>query len=329
MRAYKTKALQAHPDRGGDPDVMVELNVAKDILTGKRDPLEEPGFTPGSGGVSYPGGGFKPEPFKRETVTFEEAKSEANIPHSKWLFVTQPVSSGYRTDSSAKFASGWVAVGERDTTWDFVVVENIEDASYYIGGGYQYDTVTIQTMSIPKKGPADARTLYGGVMKAWKLFDRLEKRFNSKIVPLPDSWHFSNKWPSARPTSIKNFLINTGTMSEKDLKTPRKYTIEIHNERSHEGKPGFFKPKYGDWTKLTLIINGREFALTASQSEKLARLRIGGKPFMNRIFGEYYYGGETKSMSRNRDGKKIMAWMVENLSGLPDEVATALRAASV
>ncbi len=35
-KAYRVKALQNHPDRGGTHEVMVDLNVAKDILEGKR-----------------------------------------------------------------------------------------------------------------------------------------------------------------------------------------------------------------------------------------------------------------------------------------------------
>jgi hypothetical protein len=35
-KAYKNRAIQFHPDRGGDPRKMVELNVAKEILDGKR-----------------------------------------------------------------------------------------------------------------------------------------------------------------------------------------------------------------------------------------------------------------------------------------------------
>jgi len=34
-RAYKRKALENHPDRGGDPRKMVEVNVAKEVLDGK------------------------------------------------------------------------------------------------------------------------------------------------------------------------------------------------------------------------------------------------------------------------------------------------------
>ena len=50
-RAYKTKAFQNHPDRGGDPSKMVEINVAKDILMGERAPTR----TPPRRGPSSPG----------------------------------------------------------------------------------------------------------------------------------------------------------------------------------------------------------------------------------------------------------------------------------
>jgi curved DNA-binding protein CbpA len=37
-KAYRAKALENHPDRGGDPEKMVEVNVARDILEGKARP---------------------------------------------------------------------------------------------------------------------------------------------------------------------------------------------------------------------------------------------------------------------------------------------------
>lgn len=36
QKAYRTKAIENHPDRGGDHRKMVEINVAKEILEGKR-----------------------------------------------------------------------------------------------------------------------------------------------------------------------------------------------------------------------------------------------------------------------------------------------------
>lgn len=41
-KAWKAKSFENHPDRGGDPSKMVEINVAKDILEGKRRPDNTP-----------------------------------------------------------------------------------------------------------------------------------------------------------------------------------------------------------------------------------------------------------------------------------------------
>lgn len=48
IKAYRAKALANHPDRGGDPEKMVEVNVAKDILEGKaraKGPSKGPSTT--------------------------------------------------------------------------------------------------------------------------------------------------------------------------------------------------------------------------------------------------------------------------------------------
>jgi len=52
-KAYKRKAIENHPDRGGDPSKMVQVNVAKDVLTGVQRATPEY-----SGG----GGGYAPRP---------------------------------------------------------------------------------------------------------------------------------------------------------------------------------------------------------------------------------------------------------------------------
>jgi hypothetical protein len=45
-KAYKTKAFQNHPDRGGDPVKMVEINVAKDVLLGGKPSPFKPSAPP-------------------------------------------------------------------------------------------------------------------------------------------------------------------------------------------------------------------------------------------------------------------------------------------
>lgn len=335
QKAYRQKAFEKHPDRGGDPKEMVELNVAKDILEHKQEP--------DTGAPKSPGGGYYrgPEPpswYQPESrpkqpdvkVTFDEAKNDAHIPSDiDWLFVTESMYSGYSSDEFTNSASGWVAVGQTDSAWWFVSAENHHRADHFPGGSNKVDIWKIKSHKVPKGRPADARFFYGGVMKAWKGFEFLKKRFNSKVIPA-EGWRFHEKMPTGRSMSIKNFLLNKGLMEESELATPRKWTIELHYERSRdrENPPSeFFKPKWGDPYTLTLILSGKEYKLQEQDTARLDKLRISGKDFLTWAFGRYYYGGETINVTRKRDGKKVMGWMAENLH-LPDWVNDALKAAS-
>ena len=67
-KAYKDKAFKNHPDRGGDPTKMVEINVAKDILEGKERPTGGGSYsTPDPSGYTAPQR-EKPEPRKKSQV---------------------------------------------------------------------------------------------------------------------------------------------------------------------------------------------------------------------------------------------------------------------
>jgi hypothetical protein len=71
VKAYRSKAIENHPDRGGDPEKMVAINVAKDILDGKARPSSGAGAgranpynRPPSGGWAEEDKVRKPEPPK-------------------------------------------------------------------------------------------------------------------------------------------------------------------------------------------------------------------------------------------------------------------------
>jgi curved DNA-binding protein CbpA len=334
-KAWREKAFKNHPDRGGDPEKMVEINVAKDILDGKERPTA-PSYDYGEGSTRGPSPEPPSEPYKPpediEVISFEEARSKAGIPGGvEWFFVTEPHYSGYSSDEMRNQASGWVAVGQTDKNWVFVAAEHY-GRDYYIGGRGKIDSWYMKSMTLPKEAQVTARMLYGGVMKAWKLFEHVEKRFNSKIIPA-EGWTFKEKLPTGRSLSIKNFLLNMGMMSEGDLKTPRKYTVQVHYEGvpfdKRENPPSdFYKPQWADPYKLNLIINGKEHTLSVKDVERLEKLRVKGKNFVDWVFGEYSYGGETKSLSRKREGKEVMGWMAEKLPNLPGWVSEALTAAS-
>ncbi len=341
-KAQRLKAVEYGHDRpGGDVSKVTQANAASLILLEQLEKGQTFDDDWGqSGRYDYPGTPNSPPdpPPKPVEVTFAEAKSKASIPANvKWLFVTEPHSSGYSSDEFLNRSSGYVAVGETDKQWVFVMVEHYTRQDYIIGSKtVPTDIYNMLSREITKSGPPTPQLLYGGVMKAWGLFPNMSKKFNSKIHVLPEEWDFNDfgkrtNWAMGRSTTIKNYLVNSGQVAEGDLKVPRKMNIEIGYARSFDQKPGHYQKalsQYGsDWEKLTLIVNGREYALSESDMQKLGKFKVGGKRFMNRVFGDYFYGGETKSISRNRDGKAIMTWMAENLS-LNSDVIEALKTAA-
>jgi hypothetical protein len=339
-KAQRIKAMEYGHDRpGGDVAKVTQANAASLILL---EQLEK-GYTPDSaddGRYNYPGAGPVEPPPKPVEVTFAEAKSKASIPANvKWLFVTESHSSGYSSDEFENRASGYVAVGETEQQWVFVMVEHYTRQDYIIGSKTTpTDVYNILSREVTKSGPPTPQLLYGGVVKMWGLFPHLEKKFNSKIHILPEGWDFNDfskrtNWAMGRSTTIKNFLVDSGQVAEGDLKVPRKMNIEVSYAKSFDQKPGHYQntlSRYGsDWEKLTLVVNGREHPLSESDMKKLGAFKVGGKRFMARVFGDYFYGGETKSLSRNRDGKAIMTWMAENLSldaGVIDALKSAVAA---
>lgn len=337
--ARRKKIFEAGHDKpGGDQDKVKMINAAALFLTEMLERSSKQPSDDGGGRYDYPGtgGGPPPPPPPKVEVTFAEAKSKASIPADvKWLFRTESQSSGYSSDEYNNTASGFVAVGETETQWVFVMIEHYTRQEYIIGTRQApTDIYNILSREIAKHGAPTPQFLYGGVMKAWDLFPHLSKKFNSKIQILPEGWDFDDfhkKHPTGRSTTIKNYLVDSGQVAEGDLKVPRKMNIEISYAKSFDQKPGFYQKALSnyssDWEQLTLVINSREVPLSEADMKKIAKFKVGGKGFMRRVFGDYYYGGETKSLSRNRDGKAIMTWMAENLS-LDVQVTEALKNAA-
>lgn len=328
-QAYKTMAFENHPDRGGDATKMVEINVAKDILEGKERPS-------GGGGGGYGGPQtYRTTPVKKSPdiiVDFKEALGKAGVPGGvEWLFVTTSHYSGYNSDEFTNRSVGWVAVGQTDGAWVYVAAENHWKDAYFVGNTEgKTDVWYIRSFTEPKGQLVTARLLYGGVMKMWKSFKHLKKRFNSKVIEAK-GWKLSEKLPTGRSLSIKNYLFNSGLMDKSEAKRPRKYIIEINYKRGPYGEKnpsGYFQPQYGDAFTLVLIISGKDYDMTPAQVAKLMKARAGSKDFMEWVFGRYYYGGETKVLTRKRGFKPVLKWMVENLPGLPPWVSEALTMAS-
>lgn len=122
-KAFKSKAIENHPDRGGSHEKMVEINIAKDILDGTRMPdgfrRQRPDPSPRP----------KPEPWPEEKLTdFNSAKSEAGIPMADWKFASVEnyarVETKINPDDlfSGRAFYYWVVYGQTSSAHVFVLV---------------------------------------------------------------------------------------------------------------------------------------------------------------------------------------------------------------
>jgi hypothetical protein len=313
QKAWREMAFKNHPDRGGDPDKMVEVNVAKDVLEGKQRPTYErpaPGVQPDWGAPQGP----RREPPKKQEVTFDEAKAKANVPSGvNWMFVTDSAGSGYSSDEHMRRVTGYVFYGQTDSNHVFVAVENLQKEDYYIGAGPGIDIWSMKVFSYPRSEGEllQPAWLYGNIVKAFKSFQYVEKRFNSRVIQLPEGWHFSAKFPHGRTVSIKHWLVNQGLVSGDDPSVvTRKNVVEL----TYRSK-GF-----GEDEKIWFIltVNGKDYELSASDSKKFL-MPNKYRGVATYIFGDYFYDGSKKMLSRIPAAKKVklFTWMSKNLTDLP------------
>jgi hypothetical protein len=328
MKAWREKAFENHPDRGGDPKKMVEINVAKDILEGKQRPTYDrsgPGSEASPGGYGRPGGGVRWTPPPPEVVTFEEAKSRAGIPSGvEWQFVTGTQrGTSYSSDEFSRSDNYWVAYGKTGSKHVFVGMRYYTHQDLFVGGRADEDKWTMASLEIPIKGDegTEPAWLYGGVVKALKMVD-FKGKFNSKVVDAR-GWKFDDKRPTGSEISIKHWLAESGLVSGDDPRVQsRKHVIELHYRKSYNEAPDHYKIQY-DYEGFDVNVNGKPYPLNERDVKLLVTKRITAM-----VFGTYYYGGETKNLTRSKNGKKLLEWMAKNLTSLPTTAVETLLAAS-
>lgn len=336
-KAWRQKAFENHPDRGGSNEKMVEINVAKDLLEGKGRPTYERS-RPEPSHVSPTPYGYRPPEKKPDNVTtFDEAKSSAGIPGGvEWLFVTetQRGRGNYSGDESSASHTAFVAYGQTDSKHVFVGAGHNYYEAFYVGGGPKTDVWRIHSFEYPRRSgeKLEPAWLYGNVLKALK-WAGFEGRFNSKVKDAR-GLHFEEGMPHRAKTSvsIKHILVALGLVSGDDPSVAtRKQVVEIQYDSTYvqEGdppKPGYYKePDYSSHVMISIIINGRPYVLDERDSAKFLTARIGGKRMPNAIYGDYPRG--TKNLTRMRAGKVILTWLAENTS-FPQEARDALLAAA-
>lgn len=306
-RAYKDLAFKNHPDRGGDPDRMVELNVARDLLKGDRKPSRSPS------GPSYTP---EPTPEAKETkVTLEEALSDAGVPSGvKWIFATN---TGRGDHGMGAFEiNGIVYYGTTDTEHVFVAIRHELGSNMF--SNIRIDAYRCKTKTSPLSQPLE--TVAPKLIRA--LFDSIEglhKGYNAKVRVLPDNYNLRNSvspmYPKGKEMSFKDAMVNLGLVGDDNAwKTNQKLSVVFSYQES-----------YRDETKtVTIDINGKDFELSQASSEMIFRW----PGILKAIYGAKVYSDTKKTLTRNARGKEILTALADKLTGEPQELRDLLTKAA-
>lgn len=323
-KAYKKKALENHPDLGGDAEKMKEINVARDVLEGRQRPTNEDSGGGWRSREDYGPSSYTPPPRRERPqpkpvhVSFEEAMQAAHVPTSgvEWLFETEPGFGGYGDTSH----SGFVVYGKSDTQHIFVGVEQLIDRGDMfeprdVDKHTMYVKTAPLTQPLASVGPTIIRDL-------WEKFGKI-KQYNAKVRLLEKGIHFKdiNKYSSkkGRPVSFKQAVDLLGEQTPTSWKGKVEITLELSGQR--EKLPGMGYDEY----RPTLVINGREYALNDK-----ALVLVEKNDVYRKMWGKsYYYGQSKKVITKMRDKTKwLTLWkQICEKAGERDEVIKALEAA--
>lgn len=359
-KAYKKKVFENHPDRGGDPAKMVEVNVAKEVLEGKRSPSYDrrgPADSPEWGDIRDQAyrNWTPPPPKPREVITFDEAKAKASIPTNvEWLFCTdtQRGRSNYSGDESSHYQRAWVLYGRTADNHVFVGIENDEYSGLMGANDKGHDKWFMRSYEFPLTEKATPSWLYGKVAKALTDLKWFEGRFNSKVVEIKGKIPgvlteemLTKALRNAHPVSIKNILVNLGEVADDDPSVAnRKVTVELRVDQDYgfndaPPKPGYHPEpptKANTWDgkyhgyhyKVTLVVNGRDYDLNAEDTTTFFKMKVNGKRMLEAILGDYGSRGGKKVLTRMPKGKIILQGFAEHLTGLPQPARDLLTRAA-
>jgi len=305
-KAYRAKALENHPDRGGDHTKMVEINVAKDILEGKGRATWTPEPAPRPPRREPP---KAPEPdFVMEGQTFDQAWSGNSPPAGvEWKFVSVPEYYWEKTYYPGHRI--WTLYGQTDSKHIFLAIKERGESAGTI--------------------PTD-KGMFTKMMEDWQvswvdvpLSQNISKIATKYLKSVSTGWADGSKpkppkkfiaWPGGRPTdqiikklprsggaALKDILVGTGLLNDEDPSIAgRKSVVEIYTKYSKEKiqrrkAEGAFKDG-ADSYDFFVRVNGKDCQLSDSTVENLK------KRFIPWVLNWEISEGRPKNLTRMRGG---------------------------
>lgn len=289
MKAWKAKALEHHPDRGGDLNKMVQVNVAKDVLTGERPATPDETSTP------QPKDPPKPvDPPLYEAASFDEA-AKGSLSEVYWMWFTKFMNFDPGDGiSRGALDTGWIAYGRTENN-DHVFLP-IGTGMYTLGGlsyGERETWWVGKKVVLSRKMPT-SKAISSGMAKAAQQIPGLKPlstiytiggRLGRRRISQGDL-----EKPGWSPTTIKAWLEDSGYGKQ----TPFKMTVEL------------VKGSRGDWDKqVDIVINGQRNRLSAESLTDFLR-QTGKKMFKK---PELDFWKASRGISRLRDP----SWAVKDI----------------
>jgi hypothetical protein len=325
LKAYKRKALENHPDRGGSDEDLRLINVAKDTIDGKvnesgrtnRNPSPPSSSSPGDYDYTPPPVDRGPPPPKVE-VSFKEAWSEAGIPANvTWVFRTNTGRGRNMGDSEYL---GMVLYGHTDTQHIFVGLHHFRHQNAFTREDHDVWTVTSTRSSFDNDL---GKLALKEIQRHFKSFEGLDKGFNSKVIFLTmatdvPSSYFDFTRGERREVSLKDALAQLdGKSTTED--TGRKLTVSMEFKSDPSDRPDDYNP-----LGFSFVINGKVFKLSLESNifiEKKTRV-------VPTVFGQYTYNEGKKDLMRSKAGKKVLTFLAEKLTNEPQELRDLLARAA-
>ena len=303
--AWKRKALEFHPDRGGDLEKMKAVNVARDLLLGERKP-EEPRPPP-------PKSPFRTAPAEPVIKSWEEAAKTINIPEgAKWRFKTATASDSVGMSGRA---TAFVVCGATDESHVFVGVYHFYE--HNIAG--LKDVYEMWADTYPKSVKL-ADLAPTAIRKIWAKFPDV-KDYNAKVELLSDTIEF-NKRMTHSGSRVISFKDAMEILGETPTTWKPSKKIDVIIELDYPPIGGHL----GEFV-VTLVVNGRPFSLSEESNKMISNAR----KLLRALFGTYYSGGSKKNITRQPGDKRkvILNFLAEKLADKePKELIEALKLAA-
>jgi hypothetical protein len=302
-RAYRTKAFENHPDRGGDPSKMVEINVAKDVLERK------PAWTPYS-----PPPRREPPRRKVEPDIVEEGqdfqKAVSGMPHAEWKFVSVPEWAWNSQNTSRPGNRIWAFYGFTNTKHVFAAIKNRGEGTFWRGDKLvkQEQDWQASWLEYPIK-----TSLTKIAAKSLKTV-ATEWADMSKTPKAPRKYHLCpggslsektfRRVPHSGGVALKDILVGAGLISDQDKHVQgRKTSVQMRFEYSSDKVKRRREKNQGrinraDQYEFDVIVNGRKARLHDDTVEKLERIFI---PFV--LGWDNVKEGVTRDLTKLRRGR--------------------------